>query len=161
MTAVLRNFDLRFERVGLFRAIRDHDHIAGLHDEGRDVDDAAVDREVPMVDQLTSLFAAHREVQAVHDIIEAAFERLEEDLTGLTRDALRFTEVALELRLEHAVVTAHLLLFTQLAAVFRNLLTRLGILRLLTRSGTTALDRALAREAAVAFEEQLDLFARF
>jgi hypothetical protein len=140
---------------------RRRDHVARLHDERGDVDDPAVDAEVTVRDELAGLLAAHRQVEAIHDVVEAPLERLKEDLTGLSGDALSFAEVALELRLEHAVVAAHLLLLTQLAAVFRDLLTGLGVLRLLTGRGAAALDRALAREAAVALEEELDLFAGF
>jgi len=46
-----------------------------------------------------------------------------------------------------------------LTAVFGDLLTRFGILSFLAGRGAAALDRALAREAAVALEEELDLFA--
>jgi hypothetical protein len=58
-----------------------------------------------------------------------------------------------------AVIAAHLLLFAQLAAVFRNLLTARLALGLLTRRRTAALDRALFGEAALALKEELDLFA--
>src|ERR1700722_11913271 len=159
MAAVLGDLDQLFERIALFRAIRDRDHVAGLHDVRRDVDDPAVDAEVTVRDELPGLFAAHRQVEAIHDVVETALERLQEDLTGLPRHALRIAEVALELRLEHAVVAPHLLLLAQLTAVLGDLLASLGVLRLLTGRGTAALARALAGGAGVAFEEELDLLA--
>src|SRR5271156_326414 len=116
---------------------------------------------MPVCDELTGLRAARGEVGAVHDVVEPAFEQLEERLTRLSRVARRLAEIVLELRLEHAVVAAHLLFLAQLAAVLRNLLTARLPLRLLTGCRAAALDRALFRKTAIAFEEQLDLFAGF
>ena len=112
-----------------------------------------------MRDELARLGAARRQVEPEDDVVEPALEQLQERLAGLTRHARGFAEVVLELVFDDAVVAAHLLLLAQLAAVFGDLLTAGLALRLLTRRGAAALDRALAREAAVAFEEELDLFA--
>ena len=78
---------------------------------------------------------------------------------GLSRNARRFAEIVLELRFEHAVIAAHLLLLAQLTAVFGNLRPRLSAGRFLTGCGAAALDRAIARQAAIAFEKELNLFA--
>jgi hypothetical protein len=74
------------------------------------------------------------------------------------QDARGFAKVVLELRFEHAVIAAHLLLLAQLTAVFRYLLTARLTLGLLAGRGAPTLDGALF-EAAIAFEEQFDLLA--
>jgi len=140
-------------------AIADGDRVARLHEEARDVDDAAVDAEVAVRHELTRLRAAHRGVHAVHDVVETALEQLQERLTGLPRHGCRGAEVVLELRFEDAVIAAHLLFLTQLASVFGDLLTARFALSLLAGRGAAALDRALFGQAAVALEEQLDLLA--
>src|ERR1700682_2331995 len=112
-----------------------------------------------MRDELARLRAARREVHSVDHVVEPPLEQLQERAAGLTRDARRFAEIILELRLVNAIVAAHLLLVTQLAAVFRNLLTTRLALCLLPRRRAATFDRALFGETAVAFEEKLDLFA--
>src|SRR5450755_188591 len=114
-----------------------------------------------MSDQLARLRPARCQVQAVDDVIEPPFEQLQEDLTCLPRHALGLAEVVLELRLEHAVVLAHLLLFAQLAAVLRDLLAAFGILRFLAGRRAAPFDGALLGQAALAFEEEFDFFTGF
>src|SRR5690348_7485804 len=110
--------------------------------------------------QLPRLRPARCQVHAIDDVIETTLEQLQERASGLTRHACRLAEIVLELGLVDAVVAAHLLLLAQLAAVLGNFGARLAG-RLLTGSGTAPLDRAVAGEAAVAFEKELDLFAGF
>ncbi len=95
--------------------------------------------------ELPRLGPAHRQVYAVHDVVEAAFQQLQERLTGLSRDARGLPEVVLELRFEDAVIAAHLLLLAQLTAVFANLLTARLALRFLTRCGAAPFDGTLFR----------------
>ena len=46
------------EQVRRLRAVADRDHVAGLHDDRRHVDDAAVEAEVAVRDELARLRAA-------------------------------------------------------------------------------------------------------
>jgi hypothetical protein len=153
MRAALRHFGVRLEYDRLLGAVAERDHVARLHEERRDVDDPAVHAEVAVRHELARLRPAHGHVHPVDHVVEPALEQLQERLARLARHARGAAEVVLELRFEHAVVAAHLLLLAQLAAVLGDLLTRLGVLRLLTRGGTAALDGALARQAAVAFDQ--------
>src|SRR6516162_2323032 len=110
--------------------------------------------------QLTCLRAARRQVEAVDDVVETALEQLKKRSTGLPRYTRRFAEVVFELRLVNAVVAAHLLLLAQLAAILGNL--RASLTRsFLPGSGSSPFHRAVAREATIAFKEELDLLAGF
>src|SRR5579883_3057628 len=155
---VARDLEVGFEDGRLLAALADRNRIAGLDDIRRDVHDAAVHAEMPMGDELARLRAAVRQVQPVDDVVQTALEQLQERASGLTRNAGRLAEIVLELRFVYAVIAAHLLLLAQLPAVLGDFLTLLA-LRLLPRSGASALDRTLFRQAAVAFEEKFDLLA--
>src|SRR6202011_6079183 len=107
--------------------VPEHDHrarlLAHLHDVAlaqavrRDGDALAVDIDVPVADELTSLVAAGREVGPEHDVVEG---RLEHPQEVLARDALltrRLRVQVVELLLEESVDTPGLLLLTQLEQV--------------------------------------------
>src|SRR5579872_1872155 len=147
------------EERRLLAALGDGDHVARTHEERRNVDLAAVHQEVTVRDELARLRAGAGQIQTVDDVVEAPLEQLQELRARGALLARRFAEIVLELALHHAVKAAHLLLLAQLAAVFADLLAALA-LSLLTGGRAAALDRALLGQAAIAFEEQLDLLAR-
>ena len=121
----------------------------------------AVDAEMTMGHELARLRAARRQIQAIDDVVETAFEQLQERAAGLTRNARGLAEVVLELRFVHAIVATHLLLLAQLTAVLGNF--RALLLPAVFWPGAVP-RRSTAhflREAAVALKEQLNFFARF
>src|SRR5688500_15769379 len=133
------------------------DDVPRLDREGRDVDLAAVHREVPVPYQLARLGARRRQSEAVGDVVEPALEQLQERLAGDAARPLRLLEVAAELILQHPVDALDLLLLTQLHAVAGELL--LPRLAVLTRGEVALLDRALLGVAALPLEEQLHALA--
>ena len=72
-----------------------------------------------MANQLASLAASASQTCAVHNVVEARLENLQEVLTGLAGTTVSFFVVATELTLEDAVGVAGLLLFLKLNEVFR------------------------------------------
>ena len=64
-----------------------------------------------MANQLASLAASASQTCAVHNVVEARLENLQEVLTGLAGTTVSFFVVATELTLEDAVGVAGLLLF--------------------------------------------------
>jgi len=114
-----------------------------------------------MGDELARLRTTRSQVQAVDDVIESPFQKLHERAARLSRYARRLAEIVFELRFMDAVIAAHLLLFTQLAPVFRRLLPSRLPLRLLSRRGSASFDRALFRQAAIALKEEFDFFTGF
>jgi hypothetical protein len=107
-------------RVFLARRTHRHD-VAGLQRVGRDVDLLAVDEEVAVAHELTSLRARGGEAHAVDRVVEAPFEQLEQRLAGDAAGAVGHFEVAAELIFEHAVGALDLLLLAQLHAVADHL----------------------------------------
>src|ERR671920_522098 len=83
---------------------------------------AAVDRPVPVPDQLARLAARGGEAETHEDVVEAALEDPQQVLAGDAGLARRLVVVAAELRLEHAVVAAGLLLLAALHPVLGRLL---------------------------------------
>ena len=142
-----------------FCALRslDADRVARLDRVGRDVDLAAVDREVAVAHQLPRLRPRGGEAEAVDHVVEAALQQLEQRLAGDAARAVRHLEVAAELVLEHAVDALDLLLLAQLQAVADDL--RLAQLAVLAGGHVALLDRALLGVAALSLEEELHAFA--
>src|SRR3954452_20194472 len=134
----------------------DLDDVALGHEERRDVDLAAVDEEVAVLDQLAGHVAAVREAGPVDNVVQAPLEDLEQVLTGLAGTPVGLLVVTAELLLEHAVDAGALLLLPllqQVLAVLRAAAT------VLARRVGPDLDRALWRLALAALEEQLHLLA--
>ena len=92
-----------------------HTWFAGI---GGTIDLAAVDLDVTVHNELTSSPNRAGESSATHDIIEPAFEILQENFAGIALAATSFGEIAAELSLEHAVVVAQLLLLILADAVW-------------------------------------------
>src|SRR4051794_20418874 len=130
----------------------ERDHVVLPHLVGGDVDAAAVDRPVPVPDQLAGLAARGGEAEAHEHVVEAALEDAQQ---VLARDALlagSLLVVVAELLLEDAVVAAGLLLLAQLDAVLGLLLAPAAVV---ARRVGAALDAALVGQAALTLEEEL------
>src|SRR3954452_16302515 len=130
----------------------ERDHVVLPHLVGGDVDAAAVDRPVPVPDQLAGLAARGGEAEAHEHVVEAALEDAQQVLAGDALLAGSLLVVVAELLLEDAVVAARLLLLPQLDAVLGLLLAPAAVIA--GRIGA-ALDAALVGQAALALEEQL------
>ncbi len=98
------------------------DGIARRYEVRWDVDDLAANRNVTVQDKLTGRLTRRREVQAIHDVVQTAFEQFDQVLTGDATEARCFLERIAELRFEHPVQAADLLLLAELDAVFGNFL---------------------------------------
>ena len=95
---------------------------------------------VAVPDELTGHVPALREAAAVHDVVQAGLEDLQQLLTGLAGSPVGLLEVAAELLLEHAVDASALLLL----ALLQQVLAVLGATAtVLTRRVGPDLDRAL------------------
>src|SRR3954447_20399561 len=130
----------------------ERNHVVLPHLVGGDVDAAAVDRPVPVPDELAGLAARGGEAEAHEHVVEAALEDAQQVLAGDALLAGSLLVVVAELLLEDAVVAARLLLLPQLHAVLGLLLAPAAMIA--GRVGA-ALDAALVGQAALALEEQL------
>ena len=111
-----------FEDDERLRAFADRDLVADLALEGRDVDLAAVDLNVAVADDLTGLTAAHREAEAVADVVETGLKLLEQEFAGDAGLVRGLLVVGAELGLEREVDALGLLLLAKLQTVADDLL---------------------------------------
>ena len=128
------------------------DHIAGLNQVRRNVDLLAVDGEVTVVDQLTSLAAGVGQTQTEHNVVQTAFQDCQQVFACLAGTADGHLEVAAELALQNAIESLGLLLFTELLAILGALAAALAVL---AGSECTIVHCALVGVAAVALQEEL------
>ena len=147
----------RLEVLHVTALLANADDVARLHDIGGDVHLLAVDGDVAVADKLTSLRTGGGQAQAVDDIVQAALEQGQQVVARDALDARGLVKRAAELRLQHAVGAADLLLFAQLHAVLAHL-SRSSLPVHAGRRGALA-DRALGGVAAVALQKQLRAFA--
>jgi hypothetical protein len=96
------------------------DHIAGLQEVRRDVDDLVIHGEVTMEDQLPRRFSGWGESHAVHNIVKATFEGLYKLFAGSSGLFQGTLEVVPKLLFHQSVHAADLLFLAELNAVFRN-----------------------------------------
>ncbi len=143
-----------FENDQGLRTFADRDLVADLALEGRDVDLAAVDLNVTVTDDLTSLAAAHREAEAVGDVVEAGLKLLEQQFAGDAGLVRGLLVVGAELRLEGEVDALGLLLLAKLQTVADDLLHLAG-LAVLAWGEVALLDGAFLGEALGSLEEEL------
>src|SRR5689334_17871588 len=122
----------------------------------RDVHLLAVDREVVVPHELPALRPRGREAEPVDDVVEPQLEHAQEVLAGDAAAAAGLGVVAAELRLEHAVVAAHLLLLAQLEQVLGLLDAAAAVL---ARRVGAPLDGALLGQAALALQKELHVLA--
>src|SRR6201996_6978042 len=116
------------ERHGVQRLALDIDDVVLRHPIAGDGHLDAVDREVPVADQLTGHPTGPGDAGAVHDVVQPVLQDLQQLVTGLAGSAGRFCVVAAELLLHHAVGEAGLLLLLQLLTVFALLDPRAAVL---------------------------------
>src|SRR5919107_1668773 len=116
------------ERSHLQRLLPHVDHVVLRDLERRDVDLLPVDQEVAVGDQLAGVAAGPGEAGAVHHVVEAALEELQQVVTGLAGTPRRLVVVPDELLLEDAVGEAGLLLLAELQQVLRLLRPAAGAL---------------------------------
>src|SRR5439155_14863798 len=89
------------------------------------------------------------------DVVEPRFEQPQQAFAGVARSLRGLRVIRAELLLEQAVVAARLLVLAQLQQVLRLLDPAAAVL---ARRIRPPLDRALLRQAALAFEEELHAF---
>src|SRR5690606_38443297 len=87
-------------------------HVTGLDLVGRDVHGLAVDGNRLVGNQLTGFRTSRTEAHAIHDVVETAFEQLQQVFAGSALTAGSFLVVTAELALQHAVDTTNFLLLT-------------------------------------------------
>src|SRR5450830_389908 len=120
-----------------------------------DVHDDTVNSQRLVGHQLTRFSASRAEAHTINDVVQTRFQQLQQCFAGVALATVRFSEVATELALEHAVDTLDLLLFAQLVAVVRSASTRSATV--LTWLG---IQFALGiQRAACALQEQVGAFA--
>lgn len=112
--------------------------LTGLNTERRDVDDASVDDDMLVADELTSSCASGSYAEAVDDIVEAGLEDGEENLTGDAFGALSVGVSDTELTLEDAVGVLSFLLLFELLTVLGELAA--AVLTVLSRRIITMLE---------------------
>ena len=123
------------ERIVLFHGLEagggaallaDGDDVAHIHLIGGDVDALAVDGEVAVVDELTSLAAGLGKAQTINRVVQSALDQAQKVLTGVAAHALCLFVEHTELLLQDAIDELDLLLFGQLRAIFRLLRSSLA-----------------------------------
>jgi hypothetical protein len=110
-----------------------------------------------MTYQLPRLAPRLREPEAEDNVVETAFQLLQEQFAGYTLRARGFLKVVAELALEGEIDALGFLFFSQLETVANDL--GFTILPMLSGSKVALLDRTLIAEAFRAFEEQLHALA--
>ena len=95
--------------------------IAGLEYSGRDVQTAAVNLDMAVVDKLAGRFERYGETEAPHHVVEADFQEAQQRRAGLALVLGGLVEEALELGFGHLGGEAGYLLLAQMFAVIRHL----------------------------------------
>ena len=145
-------FNRRLDLLAVTAGLLNRNHITRAQKIGRDVDLFAIDLKMAMVHELTAFRTRRGPAQQVNNIIEPALADAQQVFARYALTTLRHLEIFTELALLNAVVTAGLLLGTQLEAIFGSFLPALAVL---ARRIGTALHGALVRVAALALKEQL------
>src|SRR5579883_499873 len=104
-----------------------------------------------MADQLAGLVAAGTEAHAVDDVVETAFEGVQEMFAGDALSSEGFFEQVAELAFEQAVVAAGALFFAELETVADQL--RFAILAVLAGGEVALFDGALFSVTALALQK--------
>ncbi len=143
----------RLENCQLLAVLANGDLFTRAHLVRRDVYLAAIHLDMTMPYQLPGLTAGNAEAHTVDNVVQPAFELLQQDFAGHALGARGLLEVVAELPFLGKVHTLGLLLLAQLQTVAHNL--GFSVFSVLTRSEVTLLDRAFIGEAFGALEEQL------
>ena len=112
---------------------------------------------VAVAHELPSLAARHAEAEAIHHVVQTAFQLLQKHFAGHTLGARRLLEVVAELPLLGEVNALGLLFFAQLQAVADDF--GFAVLAMLAGSEVALFDGTLIAETFGAFEEQLHALA--
>ena len=131
-------------------------HVARADDVAGNVHVLAVDRDMPVSDELPRLGPAEAESQTVYHIVQAALQQAHQRVAGIALGAGGAAEVAAKLPLQHAVVMLDLLLLPQVQRVV-GLLAAAKLVH--ARRGVAALDRTLGGVAASALQKQFQTVA--
>src|SRR6266545_6787814 len=116
------------ERCRLERLRLDVDDVVRRDAEARDVDLLAVDQEVAVADELASGATRAGNACAIHDVVQARLEDLQQVVAGLALALGGLLVVAAELLLQHAVAVLGLLLLLHLQQVLALLDARATVL---------------------------------
>lgn len=108
------------ERLGFFANGND---ITGHNSERGDIYALTVNADVLVEHELARSGASRSEAEAIDNVIEAAFEELEEHLTCNTFSAFSLLKEIAELTFEHTVSVLSFLFFAQLSAILRSFLS--------------------------------------
>jgi len=117
------------ERLGTFANSYD---VAHLHSVGRNVDYASVDGNVAVTDELTGSGTRGSDTEAIDNVVETAFKKLEKNYTSNTILALGFVEKITELTLKDTIGVLGFLLLSKHDTILRRLTTL--VVAMLTRS---------------------------
>src|SRR5690606_37956461 len=99
-------------------------HVAGFNQHGSDIGGAAVHFDGTVVYQLTRFSASGAEAHAVYNVVEAAFQQLNQGLACVATATLSFSKVFSELLFQNAIHALEFLLFTELNTVIGCACTR-------------------------------------
>ena len=109
-----------------FAAFTHADNVACLDGVGGDVYHLAVDNDVTVKNELAGGCTCGSDAKTVYHVVQTAFEKLEEELTGDTLEARSFLEEVAELTFEYTIGVFGFLLFAELYAVFRSFAALVG-----------------------------------
>ena len=128
--------------------LADSNDVADLHLEGGDVNAAAVDGEVTVVHQLTSLTAGVGEAQTINNVIQTTLAVAQQGFTSVALAASSLLVVITELLLLDTVNKLDLLLLGQLSCVLRLLSSSLAAGVLVGSLGITHCGRRNTQRSA-------------
>ncbi len=122
---------------------------------GRNIHLAPVDLKMTVAHQMPPLGTGASQTQTVNDVVQAAFQKLQQDLAGHSLATVRLPEIAAELPFQDPINTPRFLFLAQLQPVLRNLLAPLSVL---PGGIGVACYGAFISIAAVSFKVKLDFF---
>src|SRR5574341_376360 len=103
--------------------------------------------------QLPRLLATGRETKSIGDVVQPAFEILQERRPSHAFCFSRLLEITTELSFQNAIDATGLLLLTQLRGIVTHLASHRSTLPMLSRRIIPFFNRTFGREAAIAFEK--------
>src|SRR5574344_178382 len=113
-----------FEEGIALALLSNSNHVVSANECRRNVYLLAVNREMAMTNELTSLTARICEAETEHNVVQTALKKTEQVFTSYALHLLCFIVVSTELFLQYTVDKLCFLLFFQLHAILRNLTVR-------------------------------------
>src|SRR2546428_127578 len=135
---------------------RRRNHQTRLHLKRRNRHLAAIDANVAVQHHLPRFLARRGEAEAVHDVVQSRLQQLQQTHAGDPLGLRRLAEVRFELRFQHPVDAAELLLFPQADAELRRFAPAL---RMHPRRHGPLVHGTLFRVTLLALEVQLHALA--